>query len=708
MAKPWEQYQQQQTEQPKPWEAYSSNPEEDPELEETAPGVWSKIGGGLEVAGTVLSTIAAEPMAGLRGLGAAAGSGLAEMVGGDVPGVSPVDAGVRTAEATREALTYDPRGEQGQAMIADVGSFMAPVAEGISAVEEGLGGGVLEATGSPALAAAAHTVPTALMELTGLKLLKKPSEAAEQAAKAQERFQLDPDMTPEQIADELTDAELKTPEQLARSMRDQDHRTMVQTAEQVRPDQEILDAAEELGIQLNPSHYSTNEAYMRVEQAVKQRPQTELFKREVEALESLGVRADELIGELGDVDKTLFDADLTDQMLGTIDKLEDTADGIFKEINDFIPPATKVTPKASIQYITQRLEQMGGDVSGLSKAEQQLYNVLIKGDKDPTYARIDELRRNVGAGYRSKGPFKDDVSGNLDQVYRVLIADQQNFAKGFGMGPQFAAGRKFVSQRKDLEKQAMTLFGKEVQKSVIPKLTQAANAMTKGDVRQFQNLMAALPENMRTRAAATLLNDLFTHGSRAGGSVGAGFARAYGALNRNAGAKAELFKYLPETARNRFEAIGKVSEGIYRAKKFGDGSPTARFLMQALEDGGAVANLLDRTSDTVLGRMTFVPGPTRWIAAGLKAAKTTAKQAFDKGKAADELMTSPDFERAINVAMEGRVKEADMLLKRSKAWQKYREFLGEGTKRQLAAMGPIAWMIQMDERQAQEQQPGGQ
>ena len=68
-------------------------------------------------------------------------------------------------------------------------------------------------------------------------------------------------------------------------------------------------------------------------------------------------------------------------------------------------------------------------------------------------------------------------------------------------------------------------------------------------------------------------------------------------------------------------------------------------------------------------------------------------------------MSSPAFERAINVAMEGRVKEANIMLKRSAAWRAFREKLGEGTRAQLASVGPIAWLTQQDEDRAREASP---
>jgi len=967
----------------------------DPGLKMVAPGIFIRadrqlgdyITGAAEVAGTVLSSVVAEPVAGIAGL-----------VGTALPGEA--GQGEEYVQGTREAMTYQPRGETAQDQLQAVGSFLEPVGEALSSVETGMGEAALDATGSPFIASMAHTVPAALMELLGLGLLKKPSQAAARAAAAQERVRLSESMTPEQRANAVLEPEMRSHEVIA-----QDLRNDLDITTDVRPDAEIISAAEELGVELNPSHYSTSESYRRVEQAIKSQPKAKfLAAKEAEAIQQLGERADQMIGEFGGhMDRSLLDVRVRSQVESTIKDLDDQAEKLYGVVNngtavkrvkvedpdakrtpepeidldaeaeaqgkaqrkrertinsairkgedaifrnnsgnnfytvhpstknpgelqvtvwdkngpisdsqhksidevsrhygdemrlrtdeaefeamragepiksvedpDFltkpvvpvntegaqflkgmdtgnvrtgipikfhylrstekapqrgaefgqdiepagqyiniryddkqlnpgmeagvyelknpmvienptgstvdwkkqlskeyggltgkeltkalkrdgydgiitkdvgitdrgrkrqeggeisesiifnpkkatprtyedvggtgIPKATKVNTRASRAYIDARLEELGGDASGLSKAEKMLHSVMNQ-KKAPTYARLDQLRRDVGAGFKQKGKFKDDLSGNLDQVYRALITDQQGIAESMGVGAEFAAARKLVETRKQLEKQAMGLFGKDINKSFLPKLTQAASGLTKGDIAQFKNLMEALPDNLRTPAAATLLNDLFTHGTRTGGSLGQGFARAYDALNRHAGAKAEIFKHLPPAARKRFDAIGKVSSGIFRAKALENTSRTARDILQALESGGMISQITDKASDTVLGRMTFVPGPTRWIASAAKASKSVAKKAFDRVTAADTLMSSNAFNDAIQMAAQGQVKQAETMLNRSQAWQRWRGFLGEGAARQLAAMGPIAFLTQQDEQRLQQRDPAEQ
>lgn len=123
----------------------------------------------IEPAATMITGAIAEPIAGIAGLATLPVTGLPEGTGADV--VSKV----------REALTYQPRSEAGKEALASVGETLAPVGEFIEGAERFLGDATLKATGSPTLAAAAATIPTAAMELIGLKGVGRLAKGSKQA-----------------------------------------------------------------------------------------------------------------------------------------------------------------------------------------------------------------------------------------------------------------------------------------------------------------------------------------------------------------------------------------------------------------------------------------------------------------------------------------------------------------------------------------------
>jgi hypothetical protein len=117
-------------------------------------------GGGLSAVAEPLATLVtgaiAEPIAGLAGI-AQAINPFAE------PG-----AGVKAIEATREALTFQPRTEAGKAGLQTVGEVLQPVGEAIKATEETLGDIGFEIAG-PVGGAIGATIPTAVLTAFGIK-----------------------------------------------------------------------------------------------------------------------------------------------------------------------------------------------------------------------------------------------------------------------------------------------------------------------------------------------------------------------------------------------------------------------------------------------------------------------------------------------------------------------------------------------------------
>lgn len=113
--------------------------------------------GAAENIGSIASGIIAEPVAGVSGI---------------VQSLNPFadeGAGASAVNTVRDMLTYQPKTEEGKEQQKNIGEFLRPVGEALSITESFLGDNVLELTGSPVLATAAHSLPTAALELIGIK-----------------------------------------------------------------------------------------------------------------------------------------------------------------------------------------------------------------------------------------------------------------------------------------------------------------------------------------------------------------------------------------------------------------------------------------------------------------------------------------------------------------------------------------------------------
>jgi hypothetical protein len=115
------------------------------------------IVGGIETAANIGSGIVAEPLAGLAGIAQSLNPFAEE------------GAGAEAVADVKEALTYKPRGDASKGQLKTIGDTLAPVGEALSDTEKFLGDETLRITGWPLLASLAHTLPTAALELIGVK-----------------------------------------------------------------------------------------------------------------------------------------------------------------------------------------------------------------------------------------------------------------------------------------------------------------------------------------------------------------------------------------------------------------------------------------------------------------------------------------------------------------------------------------------------------
>lgn len=109
---------------------------------------------------TMGSAVIAEPVSGMAGLAA-------------LPYGS--EAATRAINRTQEAMTYRPRTQEGDNALKIIGELFEPVGDAFIGASEYLGDAAYDATGSPALGAAAYSVPTMVLEALGLKGASKLS-----------------------------------------------------------------------------------------------------------------------------------------------------------------------------------------------------------------------------------------------------------------------------------------------------------------------------------------------------------------------------------------------------------------------------------------------------------------------------------------------------------------------------------------------------
>jgi hypothetical protein len=652
---------------PKLIEQLEAQPAQEPQ--ET--GFIGEVKGALETGATILSGAIAEPLSGLSGA--------------VVAPVATPEQTQQVVDKTADALTYDPKTPEGRRNLQVIAKTLQPVGEILEKAEKVSGDAGFDLAG-PIGGAITSALPAAVLELLGIVGVRKLSKV-----RAPEAAVVD-NLAPEISVDQA--APVSDIEGIADDLKAGNTESVAGAAQ---PDPEILAAAEELEVDLPAGASSTNQAFIETEQGLKSRPGSLVSTVEQKAIRDLGERADNLVNDLGGTtDRALLDSRLADNFQGTVDSLTAKSNALYKAVDEAVNPAATVEASNVQIYLSQKLRELGGDKSLLTGAERRL-QTLISDGKTPTYAALERVRKNVGEGFSRRGIFADDEIGTLKQVYGALITDQQAAAKRFGVNDQFKAANDLVSKRKGVEDNIVKLYGKDFRGSFIAKLNTAASSLTKGDVSQLKKLMDSVPDNLRGEVAATMLNDLFAAGTRNRSGLGGGFAKAYEGLNRNPTAKTELFRHLPEGAQRRFDLIGKVTTGLYRAKAFENKSKTARDVIAALDDGGLLSKLYLKSGGKAavsgaLGVVAGFPEAGAALAAGSFIMDRIKKQG-PAGIAADELLASPEFSRALKAAAVGREAKAEALITKSDKYEKWYKYTSKTDRDQITKKGFLGWLI---------------
>lgn len=475
--------------------------------------------------------------------------------------------------------------------------------------------------------------------------------------------------------------------------------TMSRLASEVQPDETILQAADRLGVRdmLIPSQYSRSQAYREIEQGIASIPGSQLNAQQKAATQALAQSADDLIQAFnGSVDKAQFSEAFKANALRTIQGLDDQSSAIYDSLRQAIPQNTAVSANNTLDYLGQQAADMGGE-KYLSARMRRLMRDLAD---EPTYGRLDYLRREIGQGMRGTGAFKDAEQGQLKKLYSLLLDDQSAAAEALGQGGAFNAARALVAQRKAIEDDMVALLGKDLSGAVTSKVGGAIRNLSKGDYKQFDQIMERIPPDMRQQAILTSLNDAFTAGSRAEKQLSApGFVDWYEGLLRNEGARNRIEANIPQDARRVLKDIYQVARGMREASRERITTGRINSLTQEFaQPGGMLAKLWEggRAAAAAEGVSSSlgVPG----VGAASVIASRLSRPQTPLTQAADQLLSSPQFKDAVNKVVQesgnftGAVPAAERALVSTPAYKAWIQNVAPEVRNQIGNTGFLMWL----------------
>jgi hypothetical protein len=463
-------------------------------------------------------------------------------------------------------------------------------------------------------------------------------------------------------------------------------------ATQAAPDPKVLEAARRLKIEgyLQPDHLTSNQAYRELAQAVKSIPGSQARAAEIAGLEQVGKQADDLITKIGGLtDLSQMNKAVRTQLDQTVTNLSNQADDAYKALRTDIPAKTRGPADNVLNFVRQRADELG-DPDYLSALEKDILRKLtpknikddtgkVIGKSQPTYTLIDDVRKDAGAASRQQGTFADADTGLAKKLYDLIDDDQFNLAETVGRGEQYRLAKSLVKMRKGFEDDMVSLFGKQLDQSLVTKLSTATTSLSKGDGEKLVNILTAIPKDMRQMVAASALNTAFGKATQTGTLNFNTYANWYKGLLENKQAYAALMNNLPQPARKSLSDLYRVADNVRKASRERITTGRIQAVQQELQGAdsllGSVYMVAKRAAIglPIEAATTAVGLPGAGIASGLTAAlsKGVKPQVI---KAADELIASPDFQR---LAIEGANKTPSQAtvraVARSAAFQRFAE-----------------------------------
>jgi hypothetical protein len=471
-----------------------------------------------------------------------------------------------------------------------------------------------------------------------------------------------------QVTPPAAPAAAMTPQELATTARTAAEGGMGATratsvlAGQAAPDPKVLEAARRLGIDeyLQPDHLTSNQAYRELAQAVKSIPGSQTRAAEIQGLEQVGLRADRLINEIGGTtDLSKLNQAVRTQLDQTVTNLSNQADDAYKALRTQIPSQTRGEATNVLEFVQRRADDLDG-AENLSALEKMVRSKLtpkpikdeagnVIGTRAPTYALIDDVRRDVGAAARQAGPFADADTGLAKQLYRLIDDDQFALAHGAGQGESYRLAKSLVQMRKGFEDDMVSLFGRQLDQSLVGKLESATMSLTKGDADKLAKILTAIPKDMRQMVTASALNTAFGKATQNGALNFNTYAKWYEGLLANKQAYAALMANLPQPARKQLSDLYRVANNVSKATRERITTGRIQAVQQELQGAdNLLTNIYGVAKRAAVGlpieaATSAVGLPGAGIASGLAAALTKTKPGALK--AADELISSPEFQR---------------------------------------------------------------
>jgi len=466
------------------------------------------------------------------------------------------------------------------------------------------------------------------------------------------------------------------------------------------PDEQVLAAARRLGIEefLQPDHLTASQVFREVAQAAKSVPGSRVAAAETKGLQEVGERAVNLIDELGgNPDLSSISAQVRQRIQTTLDDLGAIEDTTWTQLRNGITPSRTTNPQSIMGYLEQRIVEVGGDIKDLFPLERKVFNALkikdvmgtvdgksaVVGQKAPTYGLLDKWRKQVGRATRGRGPHGDEDVGVAKQLYKYLDDDVAAVADEAGLAAVYQQAKNTTRLIGAAEADMLSLFGRQLEKSLVPSLKGSIQGLSQGNADNFLNLVNSIPPELRRPVVVSSVINSFGKATKNGELNFNSYANWYQGLLRNRRAKAQFDRLIGPEARRTFNDLYVISSNVNRAisEKIRTGRPRPA-IMEGLNEADALLNRLWEISKrSAIGlpiegglQMVGFPGLGIGTAIAYSIGKTGSRP--KAVEALNNVMSSPAFLRTMREAGTAQEQAAAAELAASRPFQQFLTAVG--------------------------------
>jgi len=479
---------------------------------------------------------------------------------------------------------------------------------------------------------------------------------------------------------------------------------MRKLAQTFQPDIDKIRAFESLDIDYLPQHVSNNPTAKAIAENLKDIPGSLMANREKRIVEQISQRADDIIIKGGGTtEKGELATRYINEAKRVIDSLAQESSKLYNEVGRAMPGNTAVEAEKIIGKLNEIADNMGG-VEHLSAQEKRLLKTLAP-ETNPTYARLDQARRQIGEQLGGTDTvFRNVDRKHLSDLYSALTDDQETALLRHGdeqLLKTYLNGKYLTVQRKGIERQLQDTLGKKMTGDITKQMGSAVKGLATGDSRTFDNLLANIPKDVgadiRRDIVTTALNDAFLAGARGKDqlSIG-GFGGYWKKLNRQPAAMKKLKDELTPETWDRLNNLAAVNDALKETMELS--KQTGRQLSTpGLFD--EVNSIAARVYGTAKKKAGTIPGLS-----ALKDIATAPKNA--RSMAADELLTDRRFLNLIKQQAMGKVdtakKESNMnrIIENLTTYKKWKKSLPETDLNELAVVGALGYFTGKQEEEA--------